>query len=407
MTQGVPLTPLGLGCRILSLPALMGGILMGLGSRVASNGPFQPPGRPRAPVSEPDQPQDFSEPPSSSARKKRPHEEAASWEEGEMTSAFPLSAKSWREMEKRKSDEDGGVLTYLERLEAQARESALKQEEEQQQGQKLAQLKAKVQELRAHRDKLRANLELQQKRSSVVPGTSLRTRPPPALCAAPTKVPLDGEFWERRVQIPLSAPPKGIHGKLTKRGVCFCITTAFEGTYLQSYYLDVHTKPEVRIQCHSVPIFIPLEQIARRHLQTDIRRFLAVLFDHLNAYDGRRYQVDQLQLSLSVQKHFSDRLEGTLQRNSLCNLVVFRYSVSGGSGSFLFSAKLVYSDLCCSLPAEAVVSCMPNAPAELAEMAAAHSETFRRLALHKAFASFSKAEETQDRAPINPPGSPQ
>lgn len=78
--------------------------------------------------------------------------------------------------------------------------------------------------------------------------------------------------------------------------MCFCITTAFEGTYLQSYYLDVLTRPEVRIQCHSVPIFIPLEQIARKHLQTDMRRFLVVLFDHLNAYDGRRYQVDQLQV---------------------------------------------------------------------------------------------------------------
>lgn len=40
-------------------------------------------------------------------------------------------------------------------------------------------------------------------------------------------------------------------------------------------------------------------------------------------------------------------------------------------------------------------------------MAAAHSETFRRLALHKAFDSFSKAEETQDQALISPPGSPQ
>uniref|UniRef100_A0A8C3BGJ4 Centromere protein O n=1 Tax=Cairina moschata TaxID=8855 RepID=A0A8C3BGJ4_CAIMO len=286
------------------------------------------------------------------------------------------------------------VLAYLERLEAQGRESARKQEEEEQQEQKLAELKAKVQELRAWRDKLRAKLELQQKGLLEKDSFKMDAEHPSAWAVLEWKIQILRDLLQLFYLT-------GINGKLTRRGVCFCITTAFEGTYLQSYYLDVLTRPEVRIQCHSVPIFIPLEQIARKHLQTDMRRFLVVLFDHLNAYDGRRYQVDQLQ------EHFSGRLEGTLQRNSLCNLVVFRYNVSGDSGSFLFSAKLFYSDLCCSLPTEAIVSCMPNAPAELAEMAAAHSEMFRRLALHKAFASFSKAEETQDQAPINPPGSPQ
>lgn len=60
---------------------------------------------------------------------------------------------------------------------------------------------------------------------------------------------------------------------------------------------------------------------------------------------------------MSVQERFSERLEGPLQRNSLCNLLVFHYNVSGDNGSFLFSAKLLYSDLCCSLPTEAIVSC--------------------------------------------------
>lgn len=73
------------------------------------------------------------------------------------------------------------MLAYLERLEAQGRESARKQEEEGQQEQKLAELKAKVQELRAWRDKLRAKLELQQKgvRKSLLqrPGRGLRPAP--------------------------------------------------------------------------------------------------------------------------------------------------------------------------------------------------------------------------------------
>lgn len=60
--------------------------------------------------------------------------------------------------------------------------------------------------------------------------------------------------------------------------------------------MDLLIKPLVKIQRHSVPVFIPLEQIAKKYLQTDIRRFLSVLSDHLNAYVGRRHQADQLEV---------------------------------------------------------------------------------------------------------------
>ena len=69
---------------------------------------------------------------------------------------------------------------------------------------------------------------------------------------------------------------------------------------MDSYYLDLLAKPEVQIHRHSVPVFIPLEQIAKKYLQTDIRRFLSVLSDHLNAYAGRRYQADQLQVPVTA-----------------------------------------------------------------------------------------------------------
>ncbi|KGL81660.1 Centromere protein O, partial [Tinamus guttatus] len=180
----------------------------------------------------------------------------------------------------------------------------------------------------------------------------------------------------------------GLSGKQTKHGVCFCISTAFEGTYLDSFHLDLATKPRVQIRRHSVPVFIPLEQLARKHLQTDIRRFLSALSDHLNAYVGRRYQADQLQ------ERFSGHLEGTLQRNSLCNVLVFRYNTSGQEETFPFSARLLYGDPCRSLPTEAVVSCAPGAAASLAERTAAHSDAFRRLPLHRALEVLSSPRES-------------
>ncbi|NXS97668.1 CENPO protein, partial [Jacana jacana] len=276
-----------------------------------------------------------------------------------------------------------GVFAHLELLEAQAYKAAMKQEEREQQEEKLARLRARLQELRLQRDELRAKLDLQQKGQPGKEGVGSEPARPSARAVV--------EWKMRSVKSLLQVfYLTGISGKLTKRGVCFCISTAYEGTYLDSYHLDLLTKPEVQIYRHSLPIFIPLQQISKKYLQTDIRRFLAVLSDHLNAYVGRRYQADQLQ------EHFSDQIEGTLQRNSLCNLLVFNYNLSSKSKTFPFHARLLYGDLCCSLPTEVLVSCTADAPAAQAEVAAAHTDLFRHMALHKAFSSFSSAGESMD-----------
>ncbi|XP_003204631.1 centromere protein O [Meleagris gallopavo] len=305
---------------------------------------------------------------------------AASRDGGGRMSAVPLAQ---RKVEGGKVYSGDGVLGYLEMLEAQAHELGLKQEEKEQQEKKLDRLKARVQELRARRDELQAKVELQEKR--LLDKEALVTDP--ARPSAQTVLEWKVKSIKGMLQVFYLT---GISGKLTKQGVCFCISTAYEGTYLDSYYVDLLINPEVKIQRHSVPVFIPLEQIAKKYLQSDIRRFMSVLSDHLNAYVGRRHQADQLE------EHFSDRIEGTLQRNSLCNLLVFNYTVSSDSKTFPFNVRLLYGNLCCSLPTEAILSCTPGTLPLLAKMAAAHSNTFRQMALHKAFDSIINAKESQD-----------
>ncbi|NXA54024.1 CENPO protein, partial [Nothocercus julius] len=280
-----------------------------------------------------------------------------------------------------------GVLSHLERLEARARALALRQEAAEQRQEQLARLKGRAQELRLRRDELRAKVELQQKRLLGNEGVATSGD-------ADAAQPSDRAVLEwkmRNVQDLLQLfYLTGLSGKRTKHGVCFCISTAYEGTYLDSFYLDLVTKPQVQIRRHSVPVFIPLEELARKHLQTDIKRFLSVLSDHLNAYVGRRYQADQLQ------ERFSGHLEGTLQRNSLCNVLVFKYNTSGQNEAFPFSARLLYGDPCRSLPTEAVVSCTSGAPAPLAEATAAHADAFRRLPLHRALEALGSPRRRPD-----------
>ncbi|XP_033916377.1 centromere protein O [Melopsittacus undulatus] len=279
-----------------------------------------------------------------------------------------------------------GVLAHLEMLEVQAQGAAMKQQEKDLQEEKLTRLKARVMELRLQRDELQAKVNLQEKKQLEKEGTASD----PAQASHKTVLQWKIKNLQAMLQVFYLT---GISGKLTRHGVCFYISTAYEGTYLDSYYLDLLTKSEVQIYHHSVPHFIPLEQIAKQYLQTDIRRFLSVLSDHLNAYVGRRYQADQLQ------EHFSDQIKGTLWRNSLCNLLVFNYDMPSKSKTFPFHVRLVYGNLCHSLPTEVTISCTPDAPASLTETATAHTHLFRSMPLHKAFHSLSSAGETLDGTP--------
>lgn len=76
------------------------------------------------------------------------------------------------------------------------------------------------------------------------------------------------------------------------KGVCVSLATAYEGTYLETYNLEIDLKPTLRISRHNIPPFIPLSNIAEQsHMQTDIKAFLNTLSQHLNAFSSRKQQL--------------------------------------------------------------------------------------------------------------------
>lgn len=114
-------------------------------------------------------------------------------------------------------------------------------------------------------------------------------------------LPFPDMCWKNNIVLCAS----GLSGKLTSRGVCVCISTAFEGNLLDSYFMDLIVQKPLRIHRHSVPVFIPLEELSAKYLETNIQHFLFTLCEYLNAYSGRKYQADRLQVSVwDLTEHF-------------------------------------------------------------------------------------------------------
>uniref|UniRef100_A0A803W9K9 Centromere protein O n=1 Tax=Ficedula albicollis TaxID=59894 RepID=A0A803W9K9_FICAL len=75
----------------------------------------------------------------------------------------------------------------------------------------------------------------------------------------------------------------------------FSLHTSFEGSLLDSFHVELQEFREFRefrLRRHSVPPFIPLERLSQEFLPKDPRQFLAILFQHLNAFVARRHHLD-------------------------------------------------------------------------------------------------------------------
>lgn len=294
-----------------------------------------------------------------------------------MEQAKPLSQEG---------ESKGGVLAHLERLETRSR----KKFEEPQEAQAVeSTLGSKIHKLRNLRDKLRAEVKRRQARveANVEPDQTFEVS--------------EQEVLERKrenVRAILQAYRfTGLSGKLTSRGVCVCINTAFEGNLLDSYFMDIVIQKPLRIHRHSIPVFIPLEEISAKYLQTNIQHFLFSLCEYLNAYSGRKYQADRLQ------SDFAALLVGPLQRNSLCNLLSFTYKAELSGQSFPFCARLLYKDITRTLPTDVTVTYegTDSLSASWEEQRATHENLFRTESLHHVFAAFARREEKLDMSLVH------
>ncbi|XP_058471033.1 centromere protein O [Solea solea] len=141
------------------------------------------------------------------------------------------------------------------------------------------------------------------------------------------------------------------------KGVCVSVTTAYEGVYLDTYNVEIDLKPVLRITRHNVPPFIPLNELAEQNnIQTNIKAFLDVLSQHLNAHAGRK---QQLKL---VKERFPS--VDVMESNVLCSILVLMFTVPRQKTAVL--CTLNYSDHTRCLPTTVHIQCedkdLPESP---------------------------------------------
>uniref|UniRef100_A0A3Q0RHY3 Centromere protein O n=1 Tax=Amphilophus citrinellus TaxID=61819 RepID=A0A3Q0RHY3_AMPCI len=125
------------------------------------------------------------------------------------------------------------------------------------------------------------------------------------------------------------------------KGVCVSIATAYEGVFLDTFNLEIDLKPMVKISRHNIPPFIPVNGLAEQNnMQTDMRAFLDMLSQHLNAFAGRKQQ-----LKLVKEQHKSVEV---MESNVLCSVLVLLFTVPREKTAVLCS--LDYTDHTRCLP---------------------------------------------------------
>uniref|UniRef100_A0A3P9ISP8 Centromere protein O n=1 Tax=Oryzias latipes TaxID=8090 RepID=A0A3P9ISP8_ORYLA len=287
-----------------------------------------------------------------------------------------------------------GVLTHLSQLEVRARSRGGPET----QRSRVKELRAEAEELRGLREQLKAEIRalkhLQELRSSADPRPS---EAPPLLQMMCRQLDLkDLLHGHHLIGTPPPTPPRlsggagltcavagGLDAVQTRqvRAVCVSLQTTYEGVFLETFNLELELKPRVRIGRHNIPPFVPLQSLAEQsRLQTGTGAFLSTLSQHLNAFVGRRRQ-----LQLVKEQHASVEV---MESNLPCSILVLLFTAQTEKVAVL--CTLEYSDHGSCLPGRVVLDCEDKQLLESPEWRSC-SATLMKTPLHRALAGMKKS----------------
>ncbi|XP_068678175.1 centromere protein O-like [Montipora foliosa] len=280
---------------------------------------------------------------------------------------------------------DGGSLYQLERLQEKADRQSSEFEAAQQEKSDLASLRAKVEQLKERRDKLRERLNhgshkilqdyLKKEKGRSSKRNYSDSQKQNLLAAV--------QVLHKRKLIDLCDAYRltGISVALQgAKRTCFRCETFFNARYHEPYYIEVDLEDsELKINKHTVPYFIPIDTISQRYLNTDIKKFFMVISEHLNAYVARR---EQVQL---CQEQYKEKLEDEISCSPAHDYVQFKTKSFDGVDKGVV-VKLSYDKLTLTRPSTVEIQSDGRKTAASVRALRSKEKFFKELYLHHAFA---------------------
>ncbi|KAK7904228.1 hypothetical protein WMY93_016835 [Mugilogobius chulae] len=238
-------------------------------------------------------------------------------------------------------------LSCLSFLEARARQKKIGAQPQS----RTQELKAKVEKLKKQRDRLRAEIDvnqnLQKLRSTMEGNEELEMADDSENAKLLMLMAKHTQLKDALLAHHLMGGYDVIKTNQDK-SLCFSLATAYQGNILETYNIEICLSKPLRILRHNIPPFIPVEALAEEeNMQKNVRGFLDALSLHLNGFAARKQQ-----LKLVKERHASVEV---LESNALCSHLVLMFTKPKEKTALLCS--LEYSDHTRSLPTHVKIQC--------------------------------------------------
>ncbi|XP_041471146.1 centromere protein O-like [Lytechinus variegatus] len=110
------------------------------------------------------------------------------------------------------------------------------------------------------------------------------------------------------------------------------------GQYFQPYYAVIsnNASKNLHLVKHNLPYFLPIKDLEKDHLNTDMQAFIQVVSDSLNAFVSRRHQVEE------AKENCKKLIPGEVTSSNAFNNIGMTLS---NSGQAICDVQLIYDDL--------------------------------------------------------------
>ncbi|CAO3653275.1 unnamed protein product [Cunninghamella echinulata] len=128
------------------------------------------------------------------------------------------------------------------------------------------------------------------------------------------------------------------------------LETFYNRRYYEPYYILINNKGDSIIEKHTIPLFIPVDRLAKQFLPNDLDTLIRIVHDLLLSYVSRREQVIDLRNHIKDLGETTEIIESTFSKSNL------KIIIPSSTELLNYEFNIKYGNLASCYPTEVVVS---------------------------------------------------